>query len=168
MNEFALRALIEDDVTQSYVDWFSDVEVTKFSNNQYRRFSLEGQRAFVRNALNDPSVRLFGIFAEGNIHIGNVVLAGIDMNHRRAEVTYVVGRKECWGRGVATYAVGAAIRIAREELGLLKLYAGCASANEGSKRVLMKNGFVLEGVRKSHSCFGGVRYDQLDFGLLLG
>lgn len=167
MDKFSLRPLTESDVTQSYVDWFSDAEVTRFSNNQYRRFSMEGQRAYVRNALLDPSIMLFGVFDKMESHIGNVVLLDIDLNHRRAEITYVIGRREYWGRGVATFAVRTVIEIARTDLRLVKLSAGCASENEGSKRVLMKSGFVLEGVRKSHSCFGGIRYDQFDFGLLL-
>ena len=40
-----------EQVTQSYVDWYSNKEVVRYSNNQYKTFSFEGQRLYVENCL---------------------------------------------------------------------------------------------------------------------
>ncbi|MES2855320.1 MAG: GNAT family N-acetyltransferase [Bdellovibrionota bacterium] len=168
MSDFKIRILREEDVTQAYVNWFHDQDVVRYSDNQYREFSLEGQKAYVRGCESNTSVRLYGIFSsKSEAHIGNVVIGAIDLNHRRAEVTYVVGDRAFWGKGVATFAVGEAVRIARDELNLVKVYAGCAASNEASKKVLERNSFSLEGVRKSHLSYGGTRDDQFDYGLVL-
>ena len=67
-----IRILKPTDVSENYVDWFSNKEVVKYSDNQYRLFSLEGQKLYVENCLKNKEIRLFGIFVEER-HIGNIV-----------------------------------------------------------------------------------------------
>ncbi len=43
-----------------------------------------------------------------------------------------------WGRGYATEAAGALVRLGFEELGLERLWASCLADNAGSRRVLEK------------------------------
>ena len=88
-------------------------------------------------------------------------------HHKKAELTYVIGEANYWGKGVASFAIAEMIKIGKSELNLNKLYAGVASGNIGSRKVLEKNGFVLEGTRKQHLFYGGKFFDQLDFGLIL-
>ena len=167
MTNIELRILSDKDVTQSYVDWFSNPLVTQFSDNRYRKFTLGGQIEYVKKILKVSNQHLFGIF-ESKEHIGNIVLGPIDLNHRRAEITYVIGSKSHWGKGIGTYAVREIVKKARRDYDLIKVFAGCASHNEGSKKILLKNGFVLEGVRKKHLFYDGIWMDQLDYGLILG
>jgi ribosomal-protein-alanine N-acetyltransferase len=163
-DDITLKILTADDVSQAYVDWLLDPRVTAYSENTYRAFSLEGQKKYVADASKDHAVRLYGIFDAAQKHIGNVALNNINLNHMNAEVTFMIGDPDHWGRGLASHAVGEAVSIAQNELGLRKVYAGCASLNEGSKRVLVKNGFELEGCRKNQLCYGGVWMDQLEYG----
>ena len=59
------------------------------------------------------------------------------------------------------------IEFGKSKYKLNKLYASVAVANSRSKRVLEKNGFVLEGIRKKHSFYNKEFFDQLDYGLIL-
>lgn len=151
-------------VTQSYVDWFSNKEVVRYSNNQYLNFSFEGQCSYVEDCLKNEDVKLYGIFDE-KTHIGNIALNGLTSHHHRAELTYVIGETDYWGKGVASFAISKIIEIAKADLKLKRLYAGLANGNVGSRRALEKNGFVLEGIRKRHLFYSGEFFDQLDFGL---
>ena len=87
--------------------------------------------------------------------------------HKRAEITYVVGDREYWGKGVASYAISEIIKKSKTDYKLNRLYAGLAEENIGSARVLEKNGFKLEGKRLNHLFYGGVFHNQLDYGLQL-
>jgi len=165
-NEVSLRILKVEDVSQEYVNWFNEKSIIEYSDNQYRTFSFETQVDYVRSKTLDINSQLYGIFVHSN-HIGNIVLDKIDFNHKRAEITYVVGNKDYWGKGIATLAIEKIIKISREEFQLKKLSASCADKNEGSKRVLLKNGFKIEGVRKKHLFFNEKWFDQVDFGLLI-
>ena len=161
-----LEILKETDVNQTYLEWFLDNKVTYYSNNQYRSFSIEGQKKYLNSCLVSKDVDLFGIF-DGDVHIGNIVINGLSSVHKCAEITYFVGNQNYWGKGVGSFAVSEIILKAKSVYKLNKLYAGIAESNIRSQRVLEKNGFELEGRRIKHLFFGGQFHNQLDYGLLL-
>ena len=97
----------------------------------------------------------------------NIVISGLSSVHKRAEITYVVGDTEYWGKGVASYAISEIVKKSKTDYKLNRLYAGLAEGNTGSARVLEKNGFKLEGKRLNHLFYGGEFHNQLDYGLLL-
>ncbi|WP_417318071.1 GNAT family N-acetyltransferase [Emcibacter sp.] len=163
---YQFRILQVDDVTEDYVKWFSDVDIVRYSDNQYRTFSLVGQKEYVKSCLDNPDMDLYGIFDNGR-HIGNITLSGFNSPHNRAEITYVVGAKDYWGKGVAAWAISEIVKLAKQHYKLHRLYAGCAEPNTGSRKVLEKNGFQLEGKRINHLFYNGEWMNQLDFGLNL-
>lgn len=166
MLDLTIRIMREEDVTQRYVEWFSREDVTVYSDNQYRSFSLLGQKEYVVNASLNPNLDLYGAF-DGDKHIGCITISGIQSFHRRAEIAYVVGEEGYSGKGVATYLVSDISDKARNLYNLHKLFAGCSDRNMASKKVLERNGFTLEGVRKDHLFYNNSWQDQLDYGLIL-
>ena len=161
-----LRIFQEDDLTQSYVDWFSNEEVVRFSDNQYRKLTFSTQLLYIRDCLNNLDVDLYGIF-DDNLHIGVIEIRGLKSPHKLSEISYVVGNINYWRRGVGHFAVSNLVKIARDKYKLHKLHAGVADKNIGSIKVLKKNGFVLEGTRLKHLIYNRKFYNQLDFGLIL-
>lgn len=163
---FKLKLLKESDVTQSYVDWYSNPDVTSYSDNQYREFTLDGQKNYVNSCLNNNDINLYGIFDNG-LHIGNIVISGLSSVHKRAEITYVVGDTKYWGKGAAFFAISEIVKKSKTDYKLNRLYAGLAEKNIGSAKVLEKNGFKFEGKRLNHLFYSGEFHNQLDYGLLL-
>ena len=164
--KLSLRILKVEDVSNNYVMWFSNKDVVKFSENQYKKFTLAGQKKYVRQCLKNKDMILFGIF-NNKKHIGNVTLNGLLSPHKIGNINYVLGDKTLWGKGIGTFAIRKIISIAKKKYKLKKLFAGVADKNYGSKKILEKNKFILEGVRKKHLFFNNKFYDQLDYGLLL-
>ncbi len=161
-----LRILQTDDVTDAYVGWYSNSDVIRFSDNQYRKFTVEGQCDYVKACLMDSNTDLYGIF-DGDLHIGNIVISGLESMHKAAEITFVVGVTSYWGKGVGFYAVSSIVELAKNKYKLNKLIAGLAEGNVGSQKILERNGFVLEGKRTKHLFYNGEYYNQLDYGLIL-
>tara|TARA_B110000444_G_C18809462_1_gene581819 strand:- start:21 stop:296 length:276 start_codon:yes stop_codon:yes gene_type:complete len=87
--------------------------------------------------------------------------------HGVGEIAYVIGDKTFWGKGIGSLVISKIILIAKEKYKLNKLIAGVANKNFGSIKILEKNKFLLEGVKKKHLVFRNNLYNQLDFGLLL-
>ena len=152
--------------TYEYLSWLRDKDVNLHSDNQYRVFTLESQKNYIQSCIDDDNKQLLGIF-DNEIHLGNILINGLRSHHKKAEISYFVGKKEYWGLGVASFAIAEAIKIARNTHYLNKLYAGLAEPNIGSKKALEKNGFVHEGTRKMHLFYNGTFHDQLDYGLIL-
>ena len=66
-----IRILEKSDYSQSYLNWFSDHDVVRFSENRKKVFSKKGQIEYIKSFENDKTRFLYGIFFN-NIHIGNI------------------------------------------------------------------------------------------------
>ena len=80
-------------------------------------------------------------------------------------VGYWIGERH-WGRGVATAALKAFLDYAWDTFPVTRLEARVFAWNPASARVLEKNGFSLEGVRRNAIRKDGQTVDELVFGLL--
>ena len=161
-----IEILKENDVTTKYLEWYKSKEVVRFSDNQYRNFSLDYQINYVNDCLTNQDLELYGIF-DTTKHIGNICISGLKSYHSRAEISYVIGDTSYWGKGIASKAVKLITKVAIQKYSLNKLFAGTSSKNEASQKVLLNSGFTLEGIRKEHLFYNNQWQDQYDYGLLL-
>ena len=80
--------------------------------------------------------------------VGSIgVFVGADVYSKSAELGYWLA-EEYWGRGMMTQAVREICAEAFRRFGLARIYAEPFARNIGSRRVLEKAGFVLEGVMR--------------------
>ena len=116
-------------------------------------FTAEGQRTLLAQALRRheqgidwPGVITVDDEPVGRVNLNNVVLGAFCS----ADLGYWVDEAHN-GRGIATAAVAAVVRIAFTELGLHRVQAGTLLHNLGSQRVLERNGFTPIGVAPRYS-----------------
>lgn len=163
-----LFLLTPDAVTSQYVAWLNDPLVNRYLESRFATHDAESTRRFVANALADERVLFLGIRGvELGRHVGNIKLGPIDPHHRVAEVGIMLGDRDCWGRGIASAAIERAVDIARAELQLRKLSAGCYASNAGSARAFEKAGFTVEGRRAAHFLLEGSPEDAIILGRIL-
>lgn len=93
-----------------------------------------------------------GAFRQGNIH------------YRTAELGYYLA-EEYWGRGVMTEAVRLLCEKVFSETDIIRIYAEPFAYNIGSRRVLEKAGFQLEGIMKCNAVKNGQILDMALYGL---
>ena len=166
---FLKKLVIKKDITNKYLKWMNDPKVHLFTEQKYKKHTKLDIKKFVSQKNKLKNEFLYGIFLKKknlDIHIGNIKLGPINPIHRNAEVSYFIGEKELWGKGYTTLAIKEIIKIAKK-MGLKKLKAGLYQMNIGSKKVLEKNNFKLEGKLKSEIVFKGKRYKLFLFGKIL-
>ena len=163
--ELELRELQPADVSPDYVDWMNDPEVARYTEQKHQRHSMAGVVRFVEEKLKSEADYLFGIFHDGT-HIGNIKLGPINEHHQHADISYIIGRKEYWSKGVASAVVKAVADFGLKELGLGKICAGCFVDNAASLKVLERAGFVVEGRLAGQLLLDGKRTDQILLGRL--
>ena len=139
----------------------SDKEVSRFIGWKLMN-SIDETRQHIKTMLERESAgtHLYAsvaIKSTGDI-IGTVMLFNFDKVTNQAEIGYVFHRDH-WGKGVALIC-----NFAFETLKLHKLHASVADANIGSARILIKNGFELEGRLKDNYYVDGKYYDALQLG----
>ncbi len=77
--------------------------------------------------------------------IGTVGFSTWNIEHKSGEIGYVLS-KEYWNMGLMTEAVQAVLKFGFTKMKLNRIQAHCEPQNTGSTRVLIKNGFKLEGL----------------------
>lgn len=70
-----------------------------------------------------------------------------DVYRKSIEIGYFIG-EEYWGKGIATEAVAQLTAYLENSFDLLRIYAEVFAHNKASMRVLQKNGFFLESIRR--------------------
>ena len=163
-----LKELNISDVKQEYVNWLNDYEIVKFTSQKNLKHTLDNVKNFVLEKKNSKNEFLFGIFLQNNNewkHVGNIKLGVINFIDKSAHISYFIGDKNSWGKGIATKAIEEVIKIASKKFKLKKLIAGTFETNASSIRVLEKNNFVIEKILKNKLIFENKRYDHFFYGL---
>ncbi len=128
-------------------------------------YTLESAREFLSRAHVDALPRFLVTMptARGPDIVGMV---GLHRRDDEIELGYWIARR-CWGRGIASEAVGGLIAVARA-LGLSLLTAGHFRDNPASGRVLAKNGFIPTGeIRPQFSFARGSEVPSMRYELRL-
>lgn len=95
------------------------------------------------------------------------VFVGADIYRRSAELGYWLAG-DYWGRGVMTRAVVQICREAFERFDIVRIFAEPFARNTGSRRVLEKAGFTLEGVMRAGVFKNGAVQSYCMYSLLRG
>ena len=166
-----LRRPKQADAEAVFERYASDAEVTRYVGWPRHR-NVEETRAFLTFSDTEWErwpVGPYLVFSRSDrLLLGSTGL-GFEAPHR-ASTGYVLA-KEAWGRGVATEALQAMVRLAAQS-GVKRLYALCHPAHRASGRVLEKCGFDLEATLRCHFEFPnldpGTPADVLCYALILG
>lgn len=161
-----LRELVPDDVTRRYVDWLNDPEINRYLEVRHFPQTMTSTLAFVQSMKEKDDDYLFGVFRDGDEHIGNIRLGPVDRLYRRAVIGLMIGDRAAHGQGYGSEAINTVCLWAFHELRLHKLEAGCYAANVGSLRAFEKVGFKVEGRLRHHWWCNGEPEDQVCLGLI--
>lgn len=161
-----LRPLGIDDVTANYLRWLNDPEVNRFLETRHRSQTMQTIREFVERVNTSDDEFLFGIVVKKDErHVGNIKIGPVKRHHLLADVTLLIGERDCWGQGIATDAIRTITRFGFETLRLSKLTASMYAGNVGSIRAYLRAGFAQEGVRRKHYILDGAPTDVIELGL---
>lgn len=169
-DKFILRSLEIIDCNENYLNWLNDKEVNKFLETRLYPQSIKSIQSFVDEINKSEHSYLFGIFyKEDNnslIHIGNVKIGPIHKFYSYADISYFIGDKNYWGKGLATKVIKAVLKFGFEVLNLNRIQAGVFSSNIASIKVLEKAGLILEGNFRKQLYTKDLCDDHLFYGIL--
>ena len=94
----------------------------------------------------DPLVN-FAVIYKGQVAGSIGCVPRTDVYRKTMEVGYFIG-EQYKGNGIATEAVRILIQHIQQRFDAVRIYAEVFAFNKASMRVLQKNGFYLEGIRR--------------------
>lgn len=102
---------------------------------------------WIASTKDQQPVQTFAILYNG-VHAGSVgVILKDDVYRKSIEIGYFLG-EAFWGKGIATRAVAMLIDHIKKHYDVVRVYAEIFEHNLPSMKVLEKNGFHLEGIRR--------------------
>lgn len=128
-------------------------------------YTDEAADFWLQTVLNKNHDNIFAI-TEDDLLIGGCGIHPLEDVYRfSAEVGYWLG-EPYWSKGITTRALKVLVAFAFTTTALQKIFAGVFSNNPASERVLIKNGFTLEGRLRNAVVKRGETLDELRYGLL--
>lgn len=162
-----LRQITLDDCTEKYVKWLNDPDVNQYLETKYMDQNLESIRSFVESQRENNHSILFAIIDnESDKHIGNIKIGPVHPHYNHADISYFIGEKDFWHRGIATEAIGLISGFGFDNLHLHRIEAGAYDCAIGSWRALEKCGYKREGVFKEQVFFNGSYIDIYRYAIL--
>ena len=162
-----LRPLHDDDAPALF-EVFSDPEVMRYWSSGPHK-THEDTRALIhriRDGFARHTVFQWCVARRGDdLAIGTVTLLRFDVDHKRCEVGYVIGRAH-WGQGLAREAVSRLTDFAFDELHLHRLEADVDPRNVRSIALLERLGWTREGLLRERYHVHGEVQDTAFLGLL--
>lgn len=163
-----LRKFKEDDYIEMFENWASNENVSKNAGwpvHKNSSITRDLVKIWVNEYQNENVYNWIITHKKTNKAIGSITVVSKDMKNRVCEIGYNIGEK-WWNNGYATEA----LKVVIDYLFSLDLFdvitASCFEDNIASKRVLEKNGFMLEGILRNRVIVNNVKKNLLQFSLL--
>jgi ribosomal-protein-alanine N-acetyltransferase len=164
-----LRMLNENDITGNYARWLNDPEITLYNSHGRFPMTIDKLRDFVKSAYtSNTSLVLAVCDKKTSTHIGNISLQAFSWVDRSAEIAFLLGEKDYWGKGVMLEAGKLIIQHGFEALNLHRIHCGTSSDNMGMQKLAEKLGMQKEGVRKDAMFKNGKYCDIVEYGIIAG
>ncbi|MCL4342738.1 MAG: GNAT family N-acetyltransferase [Candidatus Thermoplasmatota archaeon] len=135
----------------------NDPEVNRYLRIPGKIRSREEEIKWIRNLYSSEDIVLANVENSTGEIVGTIGLHQMDMRNKSAYVGYLTAKKY-WKKGYTTEGVSLAIRYAFSVLNLRKVHSSVFAPNEGSLRVLKKNGFMEIGRYSRHAFVPGDGY----------
>ena len=110
-------------------------------------YTVEDGQVWLDQVIDSSPLINMAIDVDGEAVGGIGLILNGDVYIKSAEISYWVG-ENYWGRGIATEAVRQMTEYTFYYFDIIRLYAEVFEINKASMRVLEKNGYYLEGVRR--------------------
>ena len=110
-------------------------------------YTTENGKEWLDKVIGAEPILNFAIDLDGTAIGGIGIILNSDVYVMSAEISYWLG-EPFWGQGIATEAVRQMVEYVFYFFDIVRLYAEVFEINKSSMRVLEKNGFYLEGVRR--------------------
>lgn len=150
--------------SERWLSWLNDPVVLRYRGRKAFATTRAQLDAYAETAGAGGDLALAVIRKEDGLHVGNVTLNGILWPHGTAELSIMIGEKTCWGQGYGGEVVAGVTDHAFLSMGLRRLWA--ESPNPSFNRVMARQGWTREGVKRAAFLVDGAYADVVCWGLL--
>lgn len=149
-----VRTFVQEDISDAYIGWLRDPEVTRYSNQRFRRHDDASSKSYFDSFANSHNRFLLIEKLEDESALGTLTVY-VAPPHGTADIGIMVGEKSVWGRGYGQEAWDLVVEWLMGEASIRKITAGTLALNKGMVRLLERSGMHLEATRYGQEVVDG-------------
>ena len=135
----------DSDVTNEYVEWMNDENITQYILKANQKFNKKKLRQFIKDLDNSNCDIFYRILLkESNSHIGNIRLGPINFKQRYSKFGILIGNVNYHRKGYAKEAIEMIIKFCFEELNLKLFQFECVCNNVAAMNLYKSMGFNMQ------------------------
>jgi RimJ/RimL family protein N-acetyltransferase len=157
-----LRPFGSGDITDNYIGWLSDPEVTRFSNQRFGTHTRESCELYLASFAGTANLFVSVREKAGGRAIGTMT-AYRNLVHETCDVGIMIGNRHYWGGGYGQEAWNLLTDWLIEVVRVRKLTAGCLAANGAMLTLMQRSGMVPDGVRAGQELIDGAPVDIVHY-----
>lgn len=161
--KITLRTFTASDITEQYLGWLNDPEVTRYSNQRFVTHTEESSKKYQETFKGSPNLFLLMQDANSNEAIGTMT-GYISEEHRTADIGILLGNRNYWGKGMGLDAWSTFMEYLLEERNLRKVTGGTVKSNTAMVRIMERSGMSLEGTRVRQMLYDNKEEDIVLYG----
>lgn len=159
----SLEVFSEKYLTNRYVSWLNDAEITKYSRHRTQCHTLDSCQKYVKSFIGTSNILWAIILQKDGLHIGNINTY-IDDGNKTADIGIIMGEKKLWGKGYSKEALKAVCQHLFAS-GMRKVTAGTMATNTEMIRLMKSAGMIPDGIRVKHFFWEGKEIDCVHMAL---
>jgi len=153
-----LESFRGSDITEEYIGWLNNREITRYSNQRFTRHTHATCREYLESI--KPPSHFFKIMSREGVAVGTCTIH-VNAHHKTADIGLLIGKSDRWGQGIGTESVRIMIEFIQSELDIRKITAGTLAVNVGMRKILLRNGMIEEAVKKEQEIIEGKPIDMV-------
>ena len=148
------------DITDAYICWLNDPEVTQFSNQRFLKHDHDSSMRYLATFYNSDNLFLSVRRSDNGQAIGTMTVYFSPRNGT-ADVGILIGERTVWGMGYGQDAWSTVVDWLSCHEAIRKVTAGTLASNQGMITLMERSGMELEAVRKNQEIVAGKPVDIL-------
>jgi RimJ/RimL family protein N-acetyltransferase len=153
-----VRPFCPADITLTYVGWLSDPAVVRYSNQRFRRHTIESCQQYLAS-FRDSDNHFLAICNPHSMTMLGTLTVYRNVPHRTADIGIMVGDPASWGKGIGLDAFRTVAEALERSGEIRKITAGTLAINTGMIRIMEKSGMEKEATRSGHELVDGQPVD---------
>lgn len=155
-----LRPFTSEDISEAYLGWLNDPQVTRFSNQRFRRHDRTSSLAYLASFEGTDNLYMSMRRLTDDSAIGTMT-AYLSRHHGTVDVGIMVGDRRAWGKGYGQDGWNVMLDWLAGLENIRKITAGTAAPNIGMQRLMERSGMTLEARRIGQEIIEGKPEDIL-------
>lgn len=137
----------EEYLTPHYVTWLNDPEVVKYSEQRFKKHTLETCREYWQS-FQDTSNYFWAIVSpDPELGYIGTMTAYVDGKNKSADIGILIGEKRAWGKGYGLEVWQEVCTWLFDNAGIENVTVGTDAKNIAMRKIIEKSGMKITGER---------------------